>query len=116
LSTAAATNPRHDAAFVDRCINDLLDHPRQWRQLGRLYAGDMCLSYERCLVTRDAVAVARRLGFVIEGDKLKGYRFVRWERPRYVHLSHAAAWPPEPRLQRDEDGIAGQLSLVECDS
>jgi len=35
---------------------------------------------------RDAVIIGRRLGFVIEGDLNRGYRYLRWQRPRYVRI------------------------------
>jgi len=85
MTDAGAPDPRHNPCFVELVLNDLLEHRDEWRRLGRLYAPD-CLAHDRSCVVRDAVFIGRRLGFVIEGDLNRGYRYLRWQRPRYVRI------------------------------
>lgn len=73
--TTADYNPRHDAMWKARLLVDLLEHPGEWRPLGRLYAPDVA-SFERCCMVRDAVAYWRRHGYEVEGDRAQGYRLV----------------------------------------
>jgi hypothetical protein len=102
-------DPRTVRDFTDLVLNDLLQHRGQWRKLGSLYVAGSCLSHERCNAVRDAVDTGRKLGLVIDGDKRRGYRFVRFERPEWSRVPGPRRWPPE-----DECGECdGQLRLVE---
>ena len=76
--------------LVDVLINDLIAHAGEWRNLGRLYLPDVP-SYERCVMVRDRIEVGRRRGLVIEGDRGRGYRFVRFQ--------HRERAPVEERRQ-----------------
>lgn len=85
-ATIAPVHPRHDKRFKSRVLAELYAHPGEYRQLGRLLAPD-CPSWDRCCVVRDAVAYWRRRGFVIEGDRARGYRLVAGQLSLVVGLS-----------------------------
>jgi hypothetical protein len=106
---APVDNPRTDGEFVDRVLNDLLTHRGKWRRLTRLYVAESCLAHDRCNAVRDAVEVGRRLGLVIEGDRRRGYMFVRFERPWWSRVPGPRTWPPP----EDEPPDPSQLRLVE---
>jgi hypothetical protein len=101
----AGYNPRFDPDFVDAVVGHLLRSQGQWCRLGRVFSADVWS-------VRDAVMVARRLGLNVLGDRHLGYRIpleAPFQRPRYVHLRSAAAWPPE-----DSPADApGQLTLID---
>ena len=46
---------------------------------------------------------ARRVGLVIDGDRVRGYRFVRYSYVPRVRPDDVLAWPPEE--------LPGQLTL-----
>lgn len=106
-----ARHPRWDPGFADRCINDLMQHLGQWRDLGGLYASHI-ESFERCTVVRDAIAGARRVGLIIEGDRRLGYRLTGFKGFRYVHVNKALAWPPTPERGEHCAALPGQQSLL----
>ena len=93
-------NPRHDPHWPDIVVSYLLHRYGQWVQLGRVYGADVW-------AVRDAVMVARRLGLVVMGDRRRGYCCVGFVRPRYVHLRHAAEWPPQGHAE-----LPGQMTLL----
>ena len=96
-------NPRHDPDYVDHVVEDLMSHWGCWRRLHETVGGD----FE---AVRDAVEIARRLGFVVEGDRALGYRAVRFHRRRHLHAARACVWPLEEREEQDP----GQLTLEGC--
>ena len=103
----ATVHPAHDRRFVATIMVDLAQHFGQWRQLTQLYAGHV-ETWERSLLIRDAIVRARRVGYVIEGDKRLGYRLIDIDPPLYVHAESRLAAP----LTEDEAAeVAGQLSI-----
>ena len=107
-----AVHPRHDPAFADRLITDLVWHPGEWRDLGTLYASHVD-STERFAVVAEAVRGARRVGLQIEGERGRGYRLTGFCGYRWVHLHKALAWPSEPEQAADAGELDGQRSLLE---
>jgi hypothetical protein len=77
-------NPYHDPAFQSRVVWDLCTHVGEWRPLGRLYAGEL-ESFDRCRLVGRVVARARRLGFVIDGDRQRGYRLRDFVMPAAIY-------------------------------
>ena len=99
-------DPRHDPAFVDVVVSYLLHRSGEWCRLGQTFNADVWS-------VRDAVMVARRLGLIVQGGR-RGYRFLGFVRPRYVHLKSAASWP-----HSEPHEVPGQLCVfdeaaVEC--
>ena len=102
-----ATAPTHYSEWrpnlapdlTDVLINDLIAHRGRWRDLGRLYLPDVP-SFERCCIVRDRIEIGRRRGLVIEGDRRRGYRFVRFE-----HRPERRPAEPERQLS-----LAGELA------
>jgi hypothetical protein len=88
-----------DWNLTDVLLNDLLSHPHEWRALGRLYLSDVP-SEKRCVLVRDAMEVGRRRGLQIEGDRRRGYRFVRFQ-----HRPERSPQPPSGQL-RLKAGVA----------
>jgi len=78
-------DPRHDPCFQSRVVLDLLQHFGEWRPLGRILAPDWP-SFERNKVVGEAVNRARRLGFVIEAKRGRGYRLTGFVMPVVVWL------------------------------
>lgn len=103
-------HPRHDPAFADRLITDLVWHPGEWRDLGTLYASHVD-STERFAVVAEAVRGARRVGLQIEGERGRGYRLTGFCGYRWVHLHKALAWPAEETAE--EPALDGQRSLLD---
>jgi hypothetical protein len=77
--TPDSFNPRHEFCFREDVLDDLTDHKRQWRHPSDRWQTD---DEELHAVIREcyheAVEHWRRIGCVIEGDRRKGFRFVRW--------------------------------------
>jgi hypothetical protein len=94
-------NPRHDPEYADRLLNDLIEHRLEWRKLHRLYGGN-------CETVREAVALGRRAGLVIEGDRRLGYRFVCFRRRRegHLHALRASVWPVDGSEERDHNQLS----------
>lgn len=106
----APPHPRHDPAFVDRCLNDLIWHVGEWRHLGQRYAAHV-ESGERCQVVRDAVEIGKRIGLLIEGDARLGYRCTGFKRRRYVRSGEVVRIRiPRSKLP-DSPLLAGQMAL-----
>jgi hypothetical protein len=80
-------NARWDASFPDIVIDYLRLHRGEWCQLGRIFSAD-------CEAVRDVVEAARNLGDVIVGDPKRGYKYVGFQRRRWVHAAKVASWPP----------------------
>lgn len=108
---AQADNPRHDAHFVDRVVWDLITHPGIWRRLGRLHAPG-APSFERCTAVRDAVNHARRIGFLVEADRRRGYRVTGYRHPARIYTCKPGPKPADEA----PDEIPGQLSLTCCEA
>ncbi len=49
---------------------------------------------ERSWIVRSAVDIGRRIGLQIIGDPLRGYRYVGFQRLRYVRPIVIESWPP----------------------
>jgi hypothetical protein len=73
--------------YPDRILLDLFTHWGQWRRLQHTVGGN---AWE----VRDAVVVARNLGFVVQGDRALGYRVVDWHRILNLRVAKASEWPP----------------------
>jgi hypothetical protein len=83
-------NPRHDAEYPDRLLNDLIGHKGSWRRLHVIYSGN----HE---TVREAIEIGRRIGLMIEGDRALGYRYTGFRRIRKVHVAKAERWPADHR-------------------
>jgi len=100
-------NPRCDPAFREVWLNHLIRHVGEWVHATDLWATDD--EWQRSLVRQvawETVVAARRLGYVIDGDREAGYCY-RWSTlPRYLHLHERAE-------DHVEGPLPGQLSLSE---
>ena len=84
MNLAEPVLPQHDPCFQSTVVLDLLQHFRQWRKVGRLYAAELP-SHERAQLVGKVVERARRLGFVIEGDRRRGYMLTDFVMPLRVY-------------------------------
>lgn len=105
--TAPGWNPRWDRSFRGAWLNHLIAHRGQWFHPTDLW--ETTDEYQRTVlrqVGREVVVAARRLGYVIDGDRRRGYCYRRSELPRNLHLH-----------KRAENGVAttgGQLPLAKA--
>ena len=76
--------------------------------------GEECDAIVLAEATYKAVAIARRLGDVIEGDTCKGYRYMGYQRVRFVNVEWASRWPDVPAEDRQHRRafVPGQLVLT----
>lgn len=80
-------SPRWDSTFKDEWLGWLIDHRDEWTHPTDLFlASDELQRDHLRQCAYEAVEAARRLGFDIEGDRSKGYRFVGYSLPRYIRL------------------------------
>jgi hypothetical protein len=113
-------NPFHDDAFCDDVVNDILEHRGEWRHPGRIVLearGGECDATDLAIAVYKSVEAARRVGFVIHGDTIHGYRFVEWRRVRFVRLALVFAWPPadsDERSHRAPPPLPGQMTIAEA--
>ena len=119
LERPTAYNPFHDESFCDAVVNDILEHRGEWRHPGRAILearGGECDATDLAIAVYKAVEAARRVGFVIDGDTVHGYRFVEWHRVRFVRLALVFAWPPSDSGERSDKPaqVPGQMTLAEA--
>jgi len=123
-------HPQHDPEFVVDVVNDLIIHRGEWRHPGRVVAearGGECDQFDLAHYTRRAIEVAKRRGFVIEGDTHRGYRWVGWRWDRNRKLGQMKDEWPEVREQRPpvrdrirqrrphtESPLPGQLTIMQA--
>jgi hypothetical protein len=113
-------NPFHDDAFCDAVVNDILEHRGEWRHPGRAILesrGGECDATDLAIAVYKSVEAARRVGFVIDGDTVRGYKFVEWRRVRFVRLAVVLAWPPGDAGERSHRALAqlpGQMTIAEA--
>jgi len=101
-----AYHPAHDPAFMSDVIDIVLARRGEWCHPGRILLerrGGACDCHELGDYTHYAVKQARRIGLQIDGDKARGYRFVRFCYITRVRPDDVLAWPP--------DELPGQLTL-----
>ena len=103
--TPPAWNPRWDRSFRSTWLNHLVTHRGEWFHPTDLWSTDD--EWQRSLLrvaAYEAVVAARRLGYVIDGDRRHGYYYRYSELPRYVIYTRVAGRNGTP---------TGQLSLFE---
>lgn len=111
-------NPATDPDFVSDVVNDLREHPHEWRHAGRIVLerrGADCEPVILAEYTYKAVQVARRLGDLVDGDTVLGYRYVGFRQRKFVKVEWASRWPEVPlddRPHRRRRRAAGQLVLT----
>ena len=81
-------NPRHDATCKSEWPNHLVTHRDEWFHPTDLWSTED--EWQRTVlrqVAREVVVAARRLGYVIDGDRRRGYcyRGVELPRNRFLH-------------------------------
>ena len=109
LPDDAEYNPLHDRRFLSDVVSAVLLAAGEWCHPGRLVLedrGGTCDAHLLADATHYAVEQARRLGHVVEGDPVRGYRFVRFEYTTYVRPRDVLCWPP--------DEFPTQLAIAEA--
>jgi hypothetical protein len=90
-------DPVLDTSFLSDVITAVLTAGGEWCHPGRIVLaarGGTCDCHVLADATHYAIDKARRLGLVIDGDTVRGYRFVRFEYVPYVRPARVLVWPP----------------------